>query len=131
MSNINIKLHHIEAVGIRTSEVQGERDAFPVTTIILVDKDNNHTEITLFRCNADFKFIGDKPALDFVQERKQEKADAKLFRNLTSEEEKSFIRWARDNYKPGDPINSLWHPVARQEAECMNREIQNELREEV
>jgi hypothetical protein len=30
---------------------------------------------------------------------------------LTPEEETQFRKWARENWKPGDAINELWHPV--------------------
>jgi hypothetical protein len=45
------------------------------------------------------------------------------FRKLEAEEERSFRQWARENYKPGDPIMGLWHPVVRDECEAMNREV--------
>lgn len=38
-----------------------------------------------------------------------------FFRPLTPEEEADFRQWARDNWKPGDEINGLWHPVVRDE----------------
>ena len=44
------------------------------------------------------------------------------FRILSRKQEASFRKWARDNYKPGDPINPLWHPVVRDECWIMNTE---------
>jgi hypothetical protein len=34
-----------------------------------------------------------------------------IFRDLTPEEETEFRQWARQNWKPGDAISELWHPV--------------------
>jgi hypothetical protein len=44
-----------------------------------------------------------------------------LFRGLTKEEEKEFKQWAQDNYKPGEPIRTLWHPVIQEECEIINK----------
>jgi hypothetical protein len=44
------------------------------------------------------------------------------FRQLSTEEEKEFRQWARNNYTPGDDIKSFYHPVVRQECETMNVE---------
>lgn len=44
-----------------------------------------------------------------------------MFRTLTTAEEKAFRQWARDNYKPGSPINPLWHPVVRDECAKINQ----------
>lgn len=45
-----------------------------------------------------------------------------FFRTLTADEEKIFRKWARDNYRPGDPINGGWHIVTQSECIAMNRE---------
>lgn len=45
-----------------------------------------------------------------------------MFRKLDSEEEQEFRLWARENYKPGTEIDSLWHPVVRDECEKINQE---------
>jgi hypothetical protein len=45
-----------------------------------------------------------------------------MFRVLSEEEKVSFRQWARENYKPGDAISSIWHPVVREECEKMNNE---------
>lgn len=45
-----------------------------------------------------------------------------FFRKLTIEEEATFRRWARDNYRPGDPINGAWHPILQREATDINHE---------
>ena len=39
------------------------------------------------------------------------------FRKLSDEEEREYLRWAGDNYKPGEPIKGIWHPVIQ--AECV------------
>tara|TARA_R100000773_G_C4214916_1_gene113788 strand:+ start:672 stop:839 length:168 start_codon:yes stop_codon:yes gene_type:complete len=43
-----------------------------------------------------------------------------LFKNLSKEEEKDFRQWAKDNYKPLDPIKRIWHPVIQDECKLMN-----------
>jgi hypothetical protein len=49
-----------------------------------------------------------------------------MFRELTEAEADDFRRWAQENYKPGDPIDPLWHPVVREECESLNREADEE-----
>lgn len=46
-----------------------------------------------------------------------------IFRQLDQSEIPEFRKWARDNYKPGDRINPVWHPVVRSEcaAMCMEK----------
>lgn len=43
-----------------------------------------------------------------------------FFKELTPEEERTFRKWAQDNYTPGDWISPLWHPVVRDECEKIN-----------
>ena len=38
-----------------------------------------------------------------------------LFRGLTEDEAVGFREWAQKNWKPGEPIEALWHPVVRDE----------------
>lgn len=45
-----------------------------------------------------------------------------FFKQLSSEEEKEFRQWARDNYKVGEPISGIWHPVVQDECVKMNTE---------
>lgn len=45
-----------------------------------------------------------------------------LFKTLTEEEKPSFILWARDNYKPFDPIPPIWHPTTQAECRKINEE---------
>jgi hypothetical protein len=40
-----------------------------------------------------------------------------MFRELSSEEEKQFRTWARSNYKLGESISGIWHPIVQ--AECV------------
>jgi len=47
------------------------------------------------------------------------------FRELNEEEVKDFRQWARDNYVPYSEINSVWHPIVRDECEIIN---QNKIR---
>ena len=44
------------------------------------------------------------------------------FRKLGPEEEQKFRKWARENWKPGDKVDVLWHPVVRNEIEQMKDE---------
>ena len=46
------------------------------------------------------------------------------FRSLSETEEQEFRQWARSTYVAGEPINPLWHPVAREECLEMLGEIQ-------
>ena len=48
--------------------------------------------------------------------------DGQLFRPLDPEDEAKFRQWARANYKAGDPVSPLWHPVVRNECDKINRE---------
>ena len=43
-----------------------------------------------------------------------------IFKNLSSEEHEQFRQWAQDNYKAGDEISLLWHPVVRVECWRIN-----------
>lgn len=45
-----------------------------------------------------------------------------FFRRLSSEGEKRFRQWARDNYKVGEEISIVWHPVVKNECWVMNKE---------
>ena len=45
-----------------------------------------------------------------------------LFRALNPEDEAAFRKHARENYVIGEPINSVYHPVWRDEARKMNVE---------
>ena len=46
----------------------------------------------------------------------------KLFKELTSEEEKEFREWARKNYVPFSEINGVWHPTVQDECAKINME---------
>ena len=45
-----------------------------------------------------------------------------MFRTLTPEEEKSFQKWARENYVPFSEIKGIWHPVVQAECVKINKE---------
>jgi hypothetical protein len=45
-----------------------------------------------------------------------------LFKTLTEEEQAEFRVWARENYKRGEPISGVWHPVVQAECVRMNAE---------
>ena len=46
----------------------------------------------------------------------------KLFQTLSPEREKVFRQWARENYRPYDPIDGVWHPVVQDECVKINAE---------
>ena len=46
----------------------------------------------------------------------------KFFKDLTPEEEIEFRQWARDNWKLGNEINPVWHPVVKDECSIMTTE---------
>lgn len=31
-----------------------------------------------------------------------------------------YCKWANENYKPGDPISGVWHPIVQAECVMMN-----------
>ena len=43
------------------------------------------------------------------------------WKSLTEEEEEVYRQWARDNYKPMEPINGVWHPVVQEECVHINK----------
>jgi hypothetical protein len=45
--------------------------------------------------------------------------NTELFRDLSEAEEEEFRQWARDNFKAGDTINVVWHPVVQDECRKM------------
>lgn len=45
------------------------------------------------------------------------------FRDLSEDEANKFRQWARDNYQPNSPIDTLWHPVIQVECALMNDEF--------
>ena len=45
-----------------------------------------------------------------------------FFKSLSSEEEQEFRQWARDNYKVGEAISGVWHPVVQDECVKINTE---------
>jgi hypothetical protein len=45
-----------------------------------------------------------------------------MYRELTPDEITEFKQWARDNFKPGDPINNVWHDVVIEECELIKME---------
>ena len=47
--------------------------------------------------------------------------DGTAFRDLSDDEVHEFRSWAQENYEPGEPISSIWHPVVRKECRLMNR----------
>lgn len=49
--------------------------------------------------------------------------DKSFFKVLSSDEEKEFRNWARINFTPGDDIQSIWHPVLRDE--CFKIEMES------
>lgn len=51
-----------------------------------------------------------------------------LYRELTEQEEVEFRQWARDNFNPlTDTVDSLWHPIVRDECNKIINEQINKL----
>jgi hypothetical protein len=48
--------------------------------------------------------------------------DINIFKTLTPTEEVEFRKWARDNFKPGYTIRTVWHPIVKAECHMMNME---------
>lgn len=46
-----------------------------------------------------------------------------LFKKLRDDELVKYVKWARDNYTPGQEVDPLWHPAVRVECERMNLEV--------
>lgn len=47
-----------------------------------------------------------------------------LFTYLAPEKEAGFREWARDHYRPGEPIREVWHPIVQDECHKMLLEAQ-------
>jgi hypothetical protein len=45
-----------------------------------------------------------------------------IWRELSDVEVEQFKAWARENHKPGEPVDSFWHPVVRAECELIDQE---------
>jgi hypothetical protein len=45
-----------------------------------------------------------------------------MFKELTTEETKEYIKWARENYIPFTPIKGIWHPAIQAECAKINAE---------
>lgn len=133
MSKLNLNLHDTKHIGHRVKTItDDDGGSYTYTTLILVDKDYNYTDIVLHNFSGAIEFINDTDPWNYAMDKQQEHAEktSPFFKDLTPDEEETYTKWARLNYKPGDSIKSYWHPSVRKECEAMNREIQNELREE-
>jgi hypothetical protein len=42
-----------------------------------------------------------------------------LFRELSYKENQEFQKWARENWKAGDKVSPVWHPVVQDECSRM------------
>ena len=51
-----------------------------------------------------------------------------MHRKLTSDEEKEFREWTRDNYFPYSNISGMWHPVIQEECSKINKEQDEKVR---
>lgn len=47
------------------------------------------------------------------------------FTVLNDADAREYRAWARDNYKPWGQINSVWHPVVRDECRIIDGENKN------
>jgi hypothetical protein len=43
-----------------------------------------------------------------------------MYRDLTKDEEQEFRVWARQNFKAGDHVNELWHPIVKDECRLID-----------
>ena len=131
MSKLNLNLHDIIHIGHRVKTItDDDGGSYTYTTLVLVDKDYNYADIVLHNFGGAIEFINDIDPWNYAMDKQREHAE-KTSPDPTPFEEEAYTKWARLNYKPGDTIQSWWHPSVRRECEAMNREIQNELREEV
>jgi hypothetical protein len=46
-----------------------------------------------------------------------------LFKRLSAAEEADYRRWAREHYRPLDPIDGTWHPVVQDECRLINEQF--------
>lgn len=46
----------------------------------------------------------------------------RLFQALSAERAEEFREWARENFKPGEEPNPVWHPVVRLEWDRLKAE---------
>jgi hypothetical protein len=53
-----------------------------------------------------------------------------LFKAITEDEKPAFRQWARDNYKPFDPISPVWHPTTQTECRKINEEIKTAIEQQ-
>jgi hypothetical protein len=53
---------------------------------------------------------------------KESKMGLGLWKILSDVEEETFREWARNNFKPGDIINTTWHPIVQVECQKINEE---------
>jgi hypothetical protein len=53
-----------------------------------------------------------------------------LFKTITEDEKPAFRQWARDNYKPFDPIPPIWHPTTQTECRKINEEIKTAIEQQ-
>jgi len=53
-----------------------------------------------------------------------------LFRELSDQETGEFQQWARENWKPEDAVNPVWHPSVRNEcAKMLDEHIRKTVQE--
>jgi hypothetical protein len=53
-----------------------------------------------------------------------------FFRQLNEQEEKEFIKWANDNFKPDMEVNPTWHPIIRKEIAKLQSEYDSQVSED-
>jgi uncharacterized secreted protein with C-terminal beta-propeller domain len=39
--------------------------------------------------------------------------EVNIWRDLSPEEVREFVKWTLDNWKPNTKVNEIWHPVVR------------------
>ena len=67
-----------------------------------------------------------EPIEFWIKSVEDDHVNLEVFRELTVKEEAEFRKWARDNFNPHNEIvNSVWHPIVRDECYKMIKEVEN------
>lgn len=72
--------------------------------------------------NPHYQCVADAERISKQDKEEQSKMEDFQWRYLDKEETEEFRQWARDNYKIGDKVDPVWHPVVREECEKIRKE---------
>jgi hypothetical protein len=124
----NERLDFLEAI-IDAEELTGLMDLIAEVCSAKADHIREHwqDEVTANTWDgyaAGFLHCGIKPYnLPYRAQLNDLDKEAILFRQLSDGEELEFRQAARDQYKPGEPVESSWHPIYRDECRLINEEF--------